>query len=190
MTRQATTQSSEWDFFQDLKKEAWQRTCTPFRSPSFLVFFAIAVVGLGALGIWLEIYSLILPEPPALRGALNTTDNGLSSLRAAILTFFPAVAGTSAMQLIWAEKLKHFRSASILLLFIFLVSALITSPSRVPDFWALLAGTLMSILSMWVWWIANATQPDLLDKRIDLDSAVGGEDVTAPMQGNTEGFKT
>lgn len=173
MTRQANTQESEWAFFKELGKEAWSRTLKPSRSPSFLVFFVLAVFGLGALGIWLELYALILPDPGSSAGNIARLHSDLSPLRVALLTFFPAVAGTSAMQLIWAEKPKHFRSVSVLFLFIFLIAALITSPARVPDWFALTTGTGMSPLSMWVWWIANATQRDLLDERIDLDSPTG-----------------
>lgn len=190
VTRQANTQESEWAFFKELGKEAWSRTLKPSRSPSFLVFFVLAVFGLGALGIWLELYALILPDPGSSAGNIARLHSDLSPLRVALLTFFPAVAGTSAMQLIWAEKPKHFRSVSVLFLFIFLIAALITSPARVPDWFALTTGTGMSLLSMWVWWIANATQRDLLDERIDLDSPTGGDDATAPMSGSTEGFTT
>lgn len=188
MTSPTNPEQSEWHLFRELGREALSRSRTPLRHPSFISFFILAVIGFGALGIWIEVYSLILPEliqTPKVPQAMD-----LSSLRAAVLTFFPAVAGTSAMQLIWGEKPKHFRSVSVLLLVIPIVVALTTSSSRVPDWLALSAGALMSVLSMWVWWIANGTHPDLLDKQIDPKSTLGDNNPLAPMRGSTEGFNT
>src|SRR5690606_36288224 len=151
------------------------RTTRPRRHPSFVAFFILAVFGLGASGVWLELYVLVFPDPTAIGHFLRHpgAPSHFDALRTALITFFTAVAGTSAMQLIWAEDLKHFRSASALILFLFLVVALVIFPARICDCAAISIGVLMSLLALWVWWIANAKQADLLDS-VDPRDAVGG----------------
>lgn len=138
--------------YRELRDAFVERTVKPFKHPSFVFFFIFAVLGFGALGIWLELYAYVYPETGEF--ASVKTD----ALRTAILTFFPAVAGTAAMQLIWAESSKHFRSAAFSILGAFLVVALLISPARISNCSAIVYGVLASILSLWVWWIANAKQ--------------------------------
>ncbi|HEV7270006.1 hypothetical protein [Pseudoxanthomonas sp.] len=189
MSQETTATPSEWKLFFDIGEEMVKRTKIPLRHPSFVIFFSLAVVGLGGLGIWLELYSALVPVNHAedAKGALEELST--NTLRTAFITFFPAVAGTSAMQLIWAESSKHFRSVAALLLFCFLVTALLIFPSRVSNTCAISLGVLMSLLSLWVWWIANAKQEDLLDK-IDLDAPVGGGNPRARLNGDTTGWNT
>ena len=92
------------------------------------------------------------------------------------------------MQLIWAEQPKHFRSAAFLILALFLVVALIISPSRITNGSALFFGVLASLLSIWVWWIANAKQADLLDGVNPADS-VGGDNPESKLQGSLNGYE-
>ncbi|WP_146256752.1 hypothetical protein [Stenotrophomonas maltophilia] len=179
-------QSSDWQFFRDLSKEAVSRTILPSRHPSFISFFIIAVLGFGALGVWIEVYALFFPE--AVTSTNAAQGSSLSSIRVAILTFFSAIAGTSAMQLFWAEDLKHYRSASFLLLVLPVSAAIVTAPSRFPNWLALAIGIIISIASMWIWWIANAKNPDLMDKPTDPGAAVGG-DPNGGMNGSTGDMK-
>ncbi len=183
--------SSDFALYTSLLKSARERTWRPIRHPSFVAFFVLAVFGLGAAGVWLEVYVLLFPEPhsPCTPSALHHLPSSTEALRTALITFFTAVAGTSAMQLVWAEELKHFRSASALVLFLFLVAALVIFPSRISDSVAITAGVIMSLVSLWVWWVANAMQLDLLD-RIDPSDPVGGRDPHAPLGGDRTGWNT
>lgn len=182
MTRQSNSSNTSQSLFLDLWKEVVERTKKPKGHPSFVIFFVIAVLGFGALGIWIELYGYIYPDlmpwPP------QPTD----ALRTAVLTFFPAVAGTAAMQLVWAESSKHFRSAAFLVLVVFLVAALLVSPSRITNESALIVGVIASLLSLWVWWIANSTQADLLDV-VDPEDAVGGQNPEVPLPGSLNEFQ-
>lgn len=168
--------------YREIADEFKERTVKPFKHPSFVLFFIFAVLGLGALGIWLELYAFIYPE----KGAYST--GGTDALRTAVLTFFPAVAGTAAMQLMWAEATKHFRSVAFAILGAFLVVALIISPARISNPSALVVGVLASFFSLWVWWIANAKQADLLDK-INTSAPVGGDDVEVPLPGSLDDYQ-
>lgn len=109
-------------FFKELKREISRRTLRPCYHPSFIIFFLIAVLGFSASGIWLELYAYVYPVP-------EDASPKLDALRTAVITFFPAVAGTAAMQLIWQENEKHIRSMAFLTLAIFLVAALWIFPA-------------------------------------------------------------
>lgn len=182
MTQQTSTSGERPSLFKELASEIRDRTKKPAKHPSFIVFFLIAVLGFGALGIWLELYVYVYPDPAA------TVPLSSDALRTAILTFFPAVAGTAAMQLIWAESTKHFRSAAFLVLALFLVMTLVLFPARISNGSALFFGVAASILSLWVWWIANAKQVDLLDA-LNPTAAVGGEDAGAPLPGSLSDYE-
>lgn len=181
MTAETHNQNSQQNLYKKLWDELWRRTKGPFHHPSFIVFFLLAVVGFSALGIWLELYVYIYPDPS------SPTPRSSDSLRTAVLTFFPAAAGTAAMQLIWAEQPKHFRSAAFLILAIFLVLAFWLFPARISNASALLWGSLASITSLWIWWIANANQADLLDE-LDTSAPIGGSRTDGPLQGGLNGF--
>lgn len=168
--------------YREIIDEFKDRTFKPAHHPSFVMFFIFAVMGLGALGIWVELYAYIYPELG--KFAPQETD----ALRTAVLTFFPAVAGTAAMQLIWAESTKHFRSAAFSVLCIFLVVALVISPTRISNCSALVIGLLASVFSLWVWWIANAKQAELLDE-INASAPVGGDDVKVKLSGSLDDYK-
>ncbi len=92
------------------------------------------------------------------------------------------------MQLIWAETSKHFRSAAFFLLVLFFVVALLISPAYITNTSAIVLGTVASVLSMWVWWIANAKQVDLLDTVNPADS-VGGDNTEAKLPGSLDEFR-
>lgn len=181
-----TDQTSEPpDLFKELKRDIARRTKRPIKHPSFIIFFIIAVLGFSALGIWLELYAYVYPEV----GAASPKLDPLGALRTAVITFFPAVAGTAAMQLIWADGAKHFRSVAFLTLFIFLVAALWIFPAnRISTESALFYGFIASLVSVYVWWVANADQIDLLDK-INPSAPLGGENPEAPLTGDYMDFQ-
>ncbi|WP_338713140.1 hypothetical protein WAC51_01330 [Stenotrophomonas geniculata] len=168
--------------YREIADELRERTTKPAKHPSFVLFFLFAVLGLGALGIWVELYSYIYPESG--KHAIQGTDG----LRTAMLTFFPAVAGTAAMQLMWAESTKHFRSVAFAILGAFLVVALVVSPARITNASALVVCAMASVASLWTWWIANAKQTDLLDQ-INTSAAVGGDDVEVRLPGSLDDFQ-
>ena len=165
----------------EISSELWQRTWSPWRSPSFLIYFVVSVIGFGGLGVWLELYELSFSSP-------GTVDARLSALRTAILAFFPVVAGTAATQLLWAEDAKHLRSTAFALLSLFLVAALCIYPERVSFKIALIVGGTACLGSLWMWVVANANQHGLLDQ-IDPVNSTGGAAVQRELPGSFDGFK-
>jgi hypothetical protein len=181
-----TEQTNEQpDLFEELRKEIFNRTKKPLKHPSFIIFFILAVLGFSATGIWLELYEYVYISSKEPADSINR----LGSLRTAVITFFPAVAGTAAMQLIWSEQAKHFRSVAFLTLVIFFVVAIWIFPdSRITIGSALIVGSIASLFSVYVWWIANANQADLLDA-ITPSAPVGGDNLKGPLSGSLNDFQ-
>lgn len=171
-------QSSSWI---ELGRELKKRTLEPFSHASFVIYFIVAVVAIGGVGFWLELYAYLLHDTPP----PEQTDS-LAALRTAVITFFPALAGSACLQLVWAEShQKSLRAFGILFLCLMTVVALAISPSVVGNRWALILGSISSIASLWTWWIANAKQQDLLD--IDPEAPLGGDKDATPV-GDLSGF--
>ena len=179
MSENATNiRSTSWALLRD---ELWKRTKGPTAHASFVMYFLIAVVLIGAGGVWLELYSfLIAPETG------SPTPPTVSGLRTAVITFFPALAGSSCMQLVWAEdKNKSLRSFAFSALVVMSLLAIGISPSAISSKTVFFVGSLASLLALWTWWIANAKQPDLLDGNLD---APLGKDPRSELSGDLDGF--
>lgn len=171
-------QNSSWI---DLGRELKKRTFEPLSHASFVIYFVVAVIAIGGVGFWIELYAYFLHVTP-----LSEQTDPLAALRTAVITFFPALAGSACLQLVWAEShQKSLRAFGVLFLCLMTVIALAISPSVVGDRWALILGFISSIASLWTWWIANAKQQDLLD--INPEAPLGG-DKDAKLSGDLSGF--
>lgn len=161
----------------ELKKRSWD----PVGHVSFVSYFFVAVVIFGGAGIWMELRSYLTfvatPEQPY---------PSLASLRTAVMTFFPALAGSSCMQLIWAEDHERsLRAFAVVVLTTLIVVIFFIAPDGVSDRAALVGGAAASFLALWSWWIANAKQKDFLDP----DAATGGKATGGDLPGNLDEFK-
>lgn len=152
--------------------ELWVRTLRPFSYPSFVGFFFVAVVLLGGGGVWLEAWNYhfhdiaVRPET--------------SSLRIALITFFLALAGSSSMQLVMEEEsYKSLKTFGIFVLVVAFAFALVVSSRHLSSCIALILAWAGAVVSLWVWWIANANQKDFQDPDIPaggrLDKALAGD---------------
>lgn len=171
-------QASSWV---ELARELKKRTFEPVAHASFVIYFVVAVIVIGGVGFWIELYAYLLLATPSTGQA-----DPVSALRTAVITFFPALAGSACLQLVWAENhQKALRAFGILFLCLMTVIALAISPNAVGNRSALVFGFFSSIAALWTWWIANARQKDLLD--IDPDAPLGGNR-NADIPGNLDGF--
>lgn len=164
-----------------LGHELKKRSLDPVGHFSFVSYFFVAVVIFGGAGIWTELrsymYFVATPEQPC---------PSLASLRTAVITFFPALAGSSCMQLIWAEDHERsLRAFAVVVLTALIVAIFFITPDGVSDRAAIAGGTAASVLALWSWWIANAKQKDLLDP----DAATGGKVTGGDLPGNLDDFK-
>lgn len=164
-----------------LFRELRKRTVEPASHASYVMYFCVAVVLVGGSGVWLEMHSYLFFAPTPEQPIPST-----SALRIAVITFFPALAGSSCMQLIWAENQhKSLRAFAITALALLTGVVIAIAPSVVSNSAALWTGVAASIVALWTWWIANAKQQDLLD----IDAATGKKDTGGELPGNLDEFK-
>lgn len=164
-----------------LRTELRVRTMKPLAHASFVLYFAGAVLLIGAGGIWLEIYSLLL-----LPNAVDPSASPASGLRTAVITFFPALAGSSCMQLVLAEdQQKYLKTFALVLMVVIGILAIGLTPAAIGTGTAIFVGAIASVVALWTWWIANAKQLDLLDG--DLDAPLGKNPDAEP-SGDLNGF--
>ncbi|MDR5778133.1 hypothetical protein QCE63_01660 [Caballeronia sp. LZ065] len=165
-----------------LARELGKRSREPLGHFSFVSYFVVAVFIFGGAGIWTELRSYLYFVPTAHEPLAS-----LASLRTAVITFFPALAGSSCMQLIWAEDHERsLRAFAIVVLAALIVAIFFITPEAVSDRAALVVGAAASVLALWSWWIANAKQQDLLDP----DAATGGKAVDGDLPGSLDQFNT
>ena len=164
-----------------LGRELRKRSSDPLGHFSFVSYFLVAVVIFGGAGIWTELRSYLNFAPTTGHPCAS-----LASLRTALITFFPALAGSSCMQLIWAADYERsLRAFAVVVLTALIVAIFFITPEGVSDRAALTVGMVASLLALWSWWIANAKQQDLLDP----DAATGGKAVGGDLPGNLDEFK-
>lgn len=72
----------DWSY---LGNKIKRRTLYPFADVPFVLYVLLAIIGLGCLGIWVEVIKLALSSDPKSYEAVLT----------ALATFFPALIGSS-----------------------------------------------------------------------------------------------
>jgi hypothetical protein len=152
------------------------RAIEPFESPTFVFFFFSVVIGVGGIGIWVEIIKFYRPQ---------VTLDPLNGIITSLITFFFALVGTSCTQLIIEES--DSKSLRALAQFVLLIAILIGAfsitgvGSSQPGLWLWI---LASVFALMVWWLANAKSPGLRDP----DAPTGGA-VTKTLPGNLSDYK-
>lgn len=168
-----------------LGRELKKRTVDPIGHVSFTLFFLVAVILLGGAGVWLELHSYFSYVPTAEKPTAS-----LAALRTAVITFFPALAGSSCMQLIWVnDELKSLRAFATSILVILFIAAVAIAPDKISTNLALVIGGISSCIAFWMWWIANADHPGLKDID-DPDASLGNRDPSGELSGDLDGFTT
>ncbi|HIE5949096.1 TPA: hypothetical protein ACXN34_007631 [Burkholderia cepacia] len=173
-----TTESRDWTrHWAALRRELAQRAVEPIESPTFVLFFFAIVVGIGGVGIWVEIFKLIRPH-----GTPDPLDGFITSL----IAFFFALVGTSCTQLIIEEsESKALRALAQSVLFLAFVGAVLATAGVGSGQAGVWSWAIASIAALVVWWLANAKSPGLRDP----DAPTGGA-VTKKLPGNLSDYKT
>jgi len=161
-----------------LGKDIWWRTCAPMKHVTFWVYLLVGVVLCSGLGVWFEV----------IRYAYGESNAKPDAILVALLTFFPALVGSSSLQMVFASEAKGLRAFSMLLAVIFALAACWLAFGRPANFstamvWALI----FSAAAIWIWWIANGADPSFRDN-VPVNAPVGG-DPSAPLSGSLDGFK-
>ena len=176
---QPTSNDSQWIA---LLKELWKRLYLPLSQPSYLLFFAISVVG-GAIGIWTAIAEARVSLNP---GISVWTSPGVFK---SCVTYFAALGALSCIRIIIVEdKLKHLRTFFCLLLVLVVVS---TGAAAFFEFHQPGQGYpfvfFCMILAVITWWLANWDPGSF--SQVSPDETMGGNLKQQPA-GSTNEYRT
>jgi peptidoglycan/LPS O-acetylase OafA/YrhL len=140
-------------------------------------FFAICVFRL--LSVWLEVYQFVVQG--------NWTND--DALRTSIVTFFPALAGPAALQLVFTHEVsKPLRAFAVLTgAGLAILATVLQLHKGMPVRYVYPLAVSACAIAIWFWLVATGQDPAFNDG-IDIDAPVGGSsDVTPP--GDLTGFK-
>ena len=174
----------------ELADELAARLIEPRYSVSFVMYLFTGVVLLGGIAIWLEIVRYAIE----FHNAKPNETPSLSGVLTAMHTFYPALAWSATMQLVygdtndkWLKALAiGFGSVTLILAVFAMALAGVWLPLT-----SIVIGGFGTVIAIFLWWIANAPDPnlrDLMPRTVGL-AAKGGEiDPGAPLPGTTSGF--
>lgn len=165
--------------FKLLWQEIRRRSREPLKDVSYWSYIFVAVIFMGALGVWVQIIKIAIlsANVDKLTGCFFWAH--MQDLAEALLVYFPAIAGVACAQIVLGEddEKEYMRSAAFsVLMFVFIIVAVdaVLLYAHAQVFWAIVIGTAMTLFSIFVYWIAHA------------DSSVRGTPTTAPMGGSED----
>lgn len=162
------------NYWPDLWAFGIKRFKKPIGHPSYWFYFGLIVVGVGGIGVWKAVFC----------------DQTFHAIASNLMTFFPAVAGASAFEIVLSKDEetipKSARTATLLLGGLLCLAIIfIWSHDTRPE--ATFVGIVAALLSLGLWWIANAENNALLDSRPGI-GAFGGSSSKAT-KGNLGNMK-
>lgn len=162
-----------------LGREVKARTLNPLYHPSFVIFFFVAIIGLGPTGFWIELFNY-----------MTDPKYDFGKVRASIVSFVPAFIAATTMQLIWAEGTRALRALAILMLSVCMLCLVLCGSEKVGNTVAMWLGCLSAIVSLWMWWIANANQKEFQDQTPDPGLNPVGGNLDRDLAGTLDGWRT
>lgn len=163
-----------------LKREIGRRTTQPFSHAPFVFYVLLAIIGLGCLGIWVEL----------LKVATSSVHLNYDGVLTALATFFPALIGSSSLQLILSSTgnrdkvLVSFGFSVIIIAFAAAVLISLLNP-LLPNF-TFWASVIFAVIAVWLWWFTNGDDPTYKSAPIDAPS---GGNTGRQLKGDTSGFQ-
>jgi uncharacterized membrane protein len=176
-------QVNHWEEFYAVLKE---RLNKPSKHPTFIMYFFGIIIVLGGFGIFESIVS------SSVQGKFKEEALPMS-LISAMYTYFVAIGATAAVDLILSYKQRKFLLMFFLVcsLFVFLCAILavifgifLKDPNSA--FYPALIGY---ILALFLWWIGNANNSNLLDTPVEPTSPMGADPKSKPT-GSLAGFES
>lgn len=170
-----TTAKGKYDGYARLASEVKRRWQEPGGHPTFGLFFVGSFLVFAAIGVWLELFKLAF--------GIGPESGSAASLRTAIATYFPAILGSSILQLMISETLRSLRALGYIISAIFGALALVLIFAvSLGNGSAIVLGLLASAAALSCWRIVYADDPTLRDEP-EPQVATGKPDATAPLMG-------
>jgi len=172
-----TLDKAGYDGYARLVDEVKRRWREPSGHPTFGLFFFGSFLMFAAVGVWLEFARFLFgaaPDPVSATG-----------LRIAIATYFPAVLGSSLLQLLISETLRSLRALGFIIGVAFgALAFVLIFATPLPNWLAILIGLGASAAALACWRIVYADDPTLRDDpEPEPEVATGKIDPVAPLMG-------
>jgi len=151
----------------------------PTREATFWLVLFLSIMAFGGLGIWFEALQYW-------RGPIDATSDAVLT---AVVTFCPALVGTSAVQLICQDEAEKplILFGILCAVFFVVVAAFLTFMPGLERHVAFLCAAVAYFGAIGVWWIANGLDPTLHDG-VNKAAAIGGG-IEKPLEGALTDFK-
>jgi len=176
MTAKKTAIDTQYDGYARLFDEVKRRWHEPRSHPTFALFFIGSFLIFAAIGVWLELAKLVF--------GIGNEHGSAAALRTAIATYFPAVLGSSVLQLAISDSLRSLRAlGQIIAPIFFALACVLVFAGNLLDWAAIALGLIASAAALACWWIANADELSLRDEPLP-EVATGKADPTAPLLGD------
>lgn len=176
MKAKTSEADAEYDGYSRLFEEVKRRWREPRSHPTFALFFIGSFLIFAAIGVWLELSKLVF--------GIGSEVGSAAALRTAIATYFPAVLGSSVLQLAISDSLRSLRALGQIVAPIFFALAyVLVFAENLLDWAAIILGIIASAAALVCWWIVNADDPALLDEPLP-EVATGKANPTAPLLGD------
>lgn len=173
------------NYWQEFRGTLKERLCKPCNHPTFVMYFIGIIIVIGGLGLFEPIVSYFilgtLPYEEFPRAVVSAT-----------YTYFVAIAATAAVDLILSYHQKKyllmfFLLCSLIVIFCFLLSAAYVTFLKRPVC-AILPALIGYVVALFLWWIGNANNANLLDMPVNPTAPIGDDNIQPA--GDLTGYNT
>ena len=175
--------SAQPNHWQEFRRELKERARKPLKHPTFVMYFVGIIIFLGGLGLLDPVLnSVMLGKWPEIEGVRVVS---------ACYTYFLAIAATAAVDLILSLNQRKFLLMFFLLCCLAVVLlaflAFVLGTFRGDATAAAFPSVLGYALALFLWWVGNANNTNLLEPPVKPDASTGG-DAQANPAGDLSGF--
>ena len=165
--------------FSFLKSEIPRRLKRPFKSFKFWTYLILALLVVGGLPVFIEIYNYIF----------KSVWDG-EAFKLAVFSFFAATVGGSSLRMVLDDDNSSIRMLGILGLVacFFITLIALDNISGITGGISFLICVALMLGSVFWWWLVNGDDP-IFDEQITVQAATGGEDISRPLSGSLDGFE-
>lgn len=166
--------------WKSLLDELARRLKKPIHHPSFVLYFFVIIILIGAAGFWISLFRELSNEPNCRNWII--LPRTLSTYLLAILT-----AGSTELILL-SEQTRSLRMFAISTLIIGLIFS-IFGQVLTKSIFALLFAILGTAIALYIWWIANSDNIRLLEEIPNANVTTGG-DTEQELEGDISDIST
>ena len=171
-------------YWQELYGVLKGRFLRPWKHPTFVMYFFLIIVFVGGFGLLVPIVSCYAV------GSLKEAELHKTMVIAAY-TYFIAIAATAAVDLILSYRhrkylLMFFAFVSVVVFFCAVLAAIHSARGNLLC--ATVPAVIGYVLSLFLWWVGNADNANLLDEPLQPTAPTGG-DAKRSLSGTVNGYE-